>query len=58
MHCTQCEDSGYIFDTYYPCDQCELGKPIRHKQNKQDLKRLEKRCRILRKEIKAYENKN
>jgi len=57
MNCNRCEDSGYVFDTLFPCDECKLGSPIEHKHNQQELKRLEKRCRYLRKEIKEYEQR-
>ena len=54
MNCTECEDSGYVFNTLYPCDKCDLGKPIQHEQNKQELERLLKRAKFLRKVIKIY----
>ena len=54
MNCTECEDSGYVFDTLYPCNKCDLGKPIQHERNKQELERLLKRAKFLRKIIKNY----
>ena len=57
MKCSNCEDSGYIFDTLHACDKCDLGKPIQHEHNEQELERLKKRCKVLREKIKEYKEK-
>ena len=56
MNCKTCEDSGYVFDTYHACTDCELGAPIQYKHDKDDLDRLIKRSNTLRIKIKEYEN--
>ena len=58
VNCDNCEDTGYRFDTLFPCHECELGKPIKHLQNITELRWLESRARILRKQIKQYEKEN
>lgn len=56
MNCTTCEDSGYVFDTYHACTDCELGAPIQYEQDKDELDRLTKRSNTVRIKIKEYEN--
>ena len=57
VNCTKCEDSGYVFDTVYACDECEKGQQIQHEHNEEELERLKKRAKFLRKVIKKYKEK-
>jgi len=56
MSCSNCEDTGYRFDTSDPCLECGLGKPIRYRHNKEELERVLIRANTLRVKILSYEN--
>lgn len=58
MNCTNCEDSGYTFDTLWPCRECDLGNPIQHQHDLNELKRITTRAKVLRKQIKSYKESN
>lgn len=56
MSCSNCEGTGYRFDTLDPCLECDLGKPIKHKHNKEELERVLIIANTLRVKILSYEN--
>jgi len=55
MICTNCEDSGYEWETVDACGKCKKGTGVQHKQNQEHLKWHNKEVRRLRKEIKEYQ---
>ena len=58
MPCKTCDDgSGYLWDSLNACPDCAKGKEIQQGYDKEELKRIEKRTRKLRKKIKAYKEK-
>lgn len=58
MPCKTCDDgSGLLWDSLNACPDCDKGKAIQHGYDKEELKYIEKRARMLRKKIKAYKEK-
>jgi len=55
MNCRNCADSGYTFDTLQACHECDLGKPIQYKYDKEELSSILKRANTLHIKKKKYE---
>ena len=58
MTCTNCEDTGYEFDTLNACTKCLLGETVQYEYDKHDLKALLVRAERIKARIAKYEEKH